>query len=243
VGGVPVAVLALIAGGWALALAAELSGEGAGLHHDALIGDGTSLWLSAILAVAAWQTMTAAMMLPSSLPMVRLFAVTSRLQRRRRRVVTAFLGGYFAVWTAFALAAFLGDAAMHAAVDRWTWLAAHDNLIGAAVLATAGAFQFTALKDRCLTQCRHPGAYLISHYRRGARGALSVGAGHGLYCLGCCWALMLVMFAVGVASLFWMGLLTALMVYEKTARAGVRAVSPAGVVLLGWAALAAAGVS
>ena len=71
-------------------------------------------------------------------------------------------------------------------------------------------FQFSSLKDRCLTECRHPAAYLLRHYRRGPRAAFRLGWGHGLYCLGCCWALMLVMFSVGVADLGWMAALAAL---------------------------------
>jgi predicted metal-binding membrane protein len=207
----------------------------------ALIGDGSSAWPAA-LALLAWLAMTAAMMLPSSLPLVRLFVVTARLQRRRRRLVAALLGGYFAVWLAFALAALLGDAGVHAAVDGWTWLAAHDRVIGAGVLAVAGAYQFTSLTDRCVMPGRHPGAYLIRHYRRGVDGAFALGRAHGLYCLRCCWAQMLVMFGAGVASLLWMGLLGLLMVYAKTARTGGRAVSPAGVLLLVGSAMVLAGV-
>ena len=101
----------------------------------------------------------------------------------------------------------------------------------------AGAFQFSSLKDRCLRKCRHPGSFLLAHYRGGEAGAFRLGRLHGLYCLGCCWALMLVMFAAGVASLVWMALLTALMVHEKTRPAGARAVPVTGVALLGLASV------
>ncbi|HZK52255.1 MAG TPA: DUF2182 domain-containing protein, partial [Actinomycetota bacterium] len=87
-------------------------------------------------------------------------------------------------------------------------------------LALAGLFQFSNLKDRCLRECRHPGPFLLRHYRRGPGAAVELGLRHGLFCLGCCWALMLLMFAVGVANLTWMAVLTALMVYEKTGRLG-----------------------
>ena len=90
----------------------------------------------------------------------------------------------------------------------------------------------TSLKDRCLTVCRHPGAYLLQHYRRGVGGAFRLGAGHGLFCVGCCWALMLVGFAAGVANLWWMATLTTIMVFEKTAPAGRRGVRPIGLGLI-----------
>src|SRR5258706_540132 len=80
--------------------------------------------------------------------------------------------------------------------------------IGGSVLIGAGLFQFSDLKDRCLSECRNPGAFLMKHYRRGAAEAFRIGRTHGLFCLGCCWALMLVAFAVGVANLAWMAVLT-----------------------------------
>ena len=104
------------------------------------------------------------------------------------------------------------------------------------MIAAAGAFQFSSLKDRCLDQCRHPAAFLLRHYRRGAGEAFRLGRDHGLFCLGCCWALMLLMFAAGVANLMWMGLLTAVMVYEKVGRHGRRLAPIVGAALLAWSA-------
>jgi predicted metal-binding membrane protein len=236
----PWLVLAAIAAAWALAAAAELSGTAGSLHHDALIEDGPPAWVAIPLFLAAWQAMVAAMMLPSSLPLIRLFTAASRTQAHPHRVRAAFLAGYGAVWTAFGFYAFLGDTVVHHTVDAVPWLAARPWLIAGGVLATAGAFQFTDLKDKCLTECRHPGPYLLAHYRRGAAGGFRLGVGHGIFCLGCCWALMLVMFAAGVAVRWWMAALTAVMVYEKTGRHG-RALTPVvGVALLLLAALALA---
>jgi predicted metal-binding membrane protein len=104
----------------------------------------------------------------------------------------------------------------------------------------AGVFQFSDLKERCLTTCRQPGPYLLARYRRGAAAGFRLGAGHGLFCLGCCWALMLVMFAAGVAMLWWMATLTAVMVYEKTGRHGAAATPFVGLALLALAALTVA---
>jgi predicted metal-binding membrane protein len=233
-GRVPPVVGGAIAGAWLLAVAAEASGRGTQLHHDALIEGTLPYWLAFALFLVAWQAMVAAMMVPSSLPLVRLFAAAAP---GRPWAMAAFLGGYAAVWTGFGSLAFVGDTMVHATVDRTPWLQQHEWLIAGGTLALAGAFQFSALKDRCLEVCRHPAAFLLRHYERGLPGAFRLGRRHGLFCLGCCWALMLLMFAAGVANLWWMAGLTALMVYEKTGPGGRRAVPVAGIVLLACAAL------
>jgi len=134
---------------------------------------------------------------------------------------------------------FTDDGGVHQAVDVLPWLATRPWLVGAVTLGLAGAFQFSALKDRCLTECRHPAAYLLRHYRRGPRNTFRLGWGHGLYCLGCCWALMLVMFAVGVSDLRWMAALAGLMAYEKLGRRGPAVAAAAGVAALALAVLVA----
>lgn len=233
----PGIVPAAIAGAWLLALVATATGEGPQLHHDALLEGTLPFGVALGLFVLAWQVMIAAMMLPSTLPMLRQVVVTSERQPRPRRVLAAFVGGYALIWTLFGYAAFCGDALVHAVVDATPWLSGRPWLIAGGTLVVAGAFQFSSLKDRCLSKCRHPAAFLHAHYRSGPGGAFRLGRMHGLYCLGCCWALMLVMFAAGVATLWWMAALTALMVFEKTAGAGRRAVPVAGLVLLAWGAL------
>jgi len=134
---------------------------------------------------------------------------------------------------------FADDGGVHQAVDVLPWLATRPWLVGAVTLGLAGAFQFSTLKDRCLTECRHPAAYLLRHYRRGPRNTFRLGWGHGLYCLGCCWALMLVMFAVGVSDLRWMAALAGLMAYEKLGRRGPAVAAAAGVAALALAVLVA----
>jgi len=234
---VPRTVLGAIAVAWALAVGAEISGGGSALHHDALIEGKLPYALALVLFLVAWQAMVAAMMLPSTLPLVRLFTVATTGQPRPRAAMASFLGGYALVWTAFGSLAFGGDTLIHATVDRTPWLQHHEWLIAGGTLALAGAFQFSQLKDRCLEVCRHPGAFLLRHYERGLAGGFTLGRRHGLFCLGCCWALMLLMFAAGVANLWWMAGLTALMVYEKTGPGGRRAVPAAGIALLACAAL------
>jgi predicted metal-binding membrane protein len=181
--------------------------------------------------------MIAAMMLPSSLPLVRLFGSASAKEPRGGLAMAAFLGGYAVVWSFFGALALAFDLGVHRTVESSAWLGAHDWLIGGSVLALAGAFQFTKLKDACLDKCRHPGHFLLRYYERGVGGGFRLGVRHGAFCVGCCWALMLVMFSVGVASLVWMGLLTALMVHAKTRQLGGRAVPVTGVALLAGASV------
>ena len=233
----PRPILAAIAIAWAAALAAQAVGAAALLHHDALLVDGPSPLLAGLLFLLAWQVMIAAMMLPSSLPLVRLYARASLPAPGRERAMAAFIAGYAAVWSAFGALAFAFDAGVHAVVSASPWLHAHEWAIGGLVLALAGGFQFTPLKDACLDRCRHPAQFLMRHYERGAAGGFRLGARHGAFCVGCCWALMLVMFAAGVASLLWMAALTALMIHEKTRPAGARAVPVTGVALLAAASV------
>jgi predicted metal-binding membrane protein len=236
-GHVPLAVPAAIGGAWLLAVVAQTSGDAALFDHGALAHSRLPTWAVVGLFLVAWQVMVAATMLPSSLPLIRLFTVASARQDRHGAVLAAFLGGYVLVWTSFGVLALAGDLALHQLVHRMPWLGARPWLPAAGALALAGAFQFSALKDRCLDVCRHPGVYLLHHYRRGVGKAFRLGRGHGLFCLGCCWALMLLMLAVGMANLAWMAVLAGLMAYEKAGRHGRRLAPAAGLVLLVLAVL------
>ena len=237
-GRVPRPVLVAVAGAWALAVGAELLGARERLQHDALIEGGPPLGAALLLFLLGWQAMLAAMMLPSSLPLIRLYEAVGRDQEGRGRALAAFLGGYAVVWTGFGALAFLGDVGVHQAVEAVPWVAERPWLVAGGVLALAGAFQFSELKERCLSKCRHPAPYLLARYRRGPAAGFRLGLGHGLFCLGCCWALMLVLFAAGVAVLWWMAALTAVMVYEKTGRHGPIVARAVGVGLLVLSALA-----
>jgi predicted metal-binding membrane protein len=228
----PAAIYLAIALAWTVALAAQAVGASELVHHDQLLEGGLDPLAALGLFLVAWQLMTAAMMLPSSMPMIRLFWATARSQERPPAALAAFLAGYALVWTAFGAVALLSDLMLHRLVDSWEWLGARPHLILGAVLLGAGAFQFSKLKDKCLEECRHPGIYLMRRYKRGVSEAFRLGRGHGLFCLGCCWALMLLMFAVGMANLAWMAALAAIMAYEKIGRHG-RDLTPAiGVTLL-----------
>ncbi len=229
-------VVALAA--WTLALLASLTGQNYLIDHHYLLASSHLPWLLALLVfLACWQIMTAAMMLPSSMPMMYMMAYAACKQGRPYAIQAVFLAGYALIWTLFAIAAFCGDTLIHWLVAHWFWLDLHSWLIGATTFALAGAFQFSPLKERCLKQCRSPFAFFVRYYRKGMAGAWKLGLRHGTFCLGCCWALMLIMFGLGVGSLVWMAVLTGVMVFEKTAPGGQRLRPFIGLALLALAAL------
>jgi predicted metal-binding membrane protein len=207
-------------------------------------GPGTALgglgWFTGV-----WVTMMAAMMLPSAAPAVLLFARAVGGGRRAIATSAAFVGGYLAVWAAFGLVAWLLYRAI-AALDTGllAWDAGGPWVAGGAV-ALAGAYQLSPLKRVCLRHCRSPLHFLLARWRPGAVGAARMGAGHGAYCAGCCWALMLVLFAVGVMSIFWMAVVAGVVFAEKVLPAGERIsrVLAVALVALGvWIAVAPASV-
>jgi len=192
----------LIAAAWAVALLASFTHQTFLIDHEYLLEHSQLPWPATLaLFLASWQVMTVAMMLPSSLPMVYMLVYASRQQARPRATQLAFLAAYSVVWTLFAMAALLGDTLIHRLIDRWPWLDANSSLIGAATFTLAGAFQFSSLKERCLRACRSPFSFFLRYYRKGVGAAWWLGLRHGMFCLGCCWELMLVMFGVGLGSL------------------------------------------
>jgi predicted metal-binding membrane protein len=230
----PAVLLWAVAGAcWAATLALVLTGGVEAGHHDHVLEGSALPWTLRIGEfLAVWVVMLGAMMLPTVVPLARMFVPVSARSPHPRWARGSLYGGYLALWTAFAPVALFADAGLHLLVHSWPWLEAHEGLILGSALLLAGGFQFSPLKNACLTACRNPMSFLWQHYRRGPLGALRLGARHGLSCVGCCWALMLVMFATGVGGLAWMLGITAVMVAEKTTRWGARLVVPVGVVLL-----------
>jgi len=200
---------------------------------------GGSVVVPAALYALAWVLMIAAMMLPTTYPVLGIFRVMTRARADAGRLLALVVAGFFVAWLAFGLVVHGVDLAIASLGARSAWLAAHGWIAGAAVLAAAGVFQFNALKYRCLEQCRTPFAFVASrwHGRSPAREAFAIGVDHGVFCVGCCWALMLCMFVVGTGSLGWMLALAALMATEKNVPGGARLRLPIGAGLLGAAAL------
>jgi predicted metal-binding membrane protein len=183
--------------------------------------------------VGVWVVMMAAMMFPSIAPMVVMHVRIQEGERERGRAGTIgatafFVGGYLLAWTAAGLVGYgiyrLGKAVTG---DAFSWDNAGPYLAGGILLAAA-VYQLTPLKDVCLRHCRSPLMFLMSHWRRGRIGGLRMGIAHGGWCIGCCWALMAALFALGVMSLGWMALIAALIAAEK---------------LLPWRAIASGGIA
>ncbi len=228
----------LIIAAWTVALLAALTKQTSLINHNYLLTQSHLSWLAALVVfLASWQVMTVAMMLPSSIPLIYIVVYASRRQRHPWAAQATFIAGYAVIWTAFALAAFLADTLVHRLVSSWFWLYMHSWLIGAATFAIAGGFQFSPLKEHCLKQCRGPLSFFAHYYRQGVGAAWHLGLRYGVFCLGCCWALMLVMFGVGMGSLVWMAVLTGVMLAEKTFPGGQRLSPVLGLVLLLLAAL------
>lgn len=188
------------------------------------------------LTLAMWAVMMTGMMLPSAAPTVLLYGAMVRKHAEHSRVLPAvwiFVGGYLFVWAGFSIAAALLQVVLeHAALLNAEMASASKPLSGALVVA-AGAYQLTPLKDLCLNKCRDPIPFFLMHWRPGAAGTLRMGIIHGAYCVGCCWMLMLLLFAAGVMDLAWVALLAALVLAEKVLPAGRLTSRIAGVALIG----------
>lgn len=226
------AALLGIAGAATLALLIwEGSPYGHYLHHDT---PGTAPLVGAGLFTIGWLLMIVAMMLPSSLPLVVLFAALVRRRQRAYRLVGLLLLGYLTVWTGFGLAAWLADRGVHLAAASLPWLGAYPQLILGGTLLIAGLWQFSPLRDRCLDECRSPLGFVMNRWRGTSerREAFVLGMAHGAFCVGCCWSLMLVMFGVGVGSLTLMLVLGGITAIEKNLPWGRRLTHPVGVVLI-----------
>jgi predicted metal-binding membrane protein len=170
---------------------------------------GTLVWFTGV-----WIVMMAAMMFPSVSPTVALYAKMTRRHGLSRPLI--FASGYLLVWTATGVLAYglfqLGDSLFGGSL---AWDSGGQWFAGG-VLAVAALYELTPLKEMCLSKCRSPLGFLLGRWRDGRLGALEIGARHGAWCVGCCWALMAALFALGVMSLAWMAFVAALIALEKT---------------------------
>lgn len=176
------------------------------------------LLVEAALTFLMWTAMMAAMMLPGAAPMIAAFAAINRRRKARAApsVSTAvFLTGYLAAWAGFALLAVVGQYAFQAAGLLTTAIQSASNVFSAALFFAAGLYQFSPLKERCLSWCRSTDAFILTEWRDGMLGAAIMGLRHGLFCMGCCAALMLLLFAVAVMDLRWVAVLALLVSAEK----------------------------
>lgn len=174
--------------------------------------------IDAALVFVMWSAMMAAMMVPGAAPMIAAFATINRRRREREApyVPTAvFLAGYLVVWSGFSLIATGLQYVLQKAELLTTMMQSASHVFSAALFFAAGLYQFSPLKERCLAYCRSPDGFILSEWRDGALGAAVMGLRHGLFCMGCCAALMVLLFAVAVMDLRWVAALTVLVTAEK----------------------------
>lgn len=170
-----------------------------------------------------WAIMMVGMMVPSASPMVLLYA---RVVRRSRNAwvghirTALFAGGYIVVWTAFSVLATATQLVLEWLALLTPMMKAASPIVGGIVLVSAGLYQLTPAKRACLEKCRTPFAFVTQHWRAGSSGAFLMGLSHGLYCLGCCWMLMALLFVVGVMNLLWVAIIAGFVLMEKIAPAG-----------------------
>lgn len=234
----------IIALAWAILFLWEQSPFGNYLHgshwkhapllaaHDAPpVGDGLT---PIMVYMAGWILMTAAMMLPTTLPLIEIFRRLTFSRDDHITLVSLLMVGYLSVWGGFGVLAYLVTLGISTLVALNTW--AHTNVwvFGGSMLVLAGAFQFSSIKYRCLDKCRTPLNVVLRHWRgqHERSHAFLLGAHHGLFCVGCCWALMMLMVIVGTGSVGWMLVLGSLMAIEKNLPWGKKLSAPLGIVLI-----------
>jgi len=227
------------------AIESRWTGDAMMRGSDPAVAGGGPAELAAVALM--WGVMMVAMMTPTASPMVLAFA---GLERRRVgstgapwRTVGAFLGGYLLIWMGFSVMAALAQGGLHSAgALSACGMAIASPSVEAALLIGAGIFQFSTAKSACLKHCRTPTGFLLSEWRDGAGGALVMGLRHGLYCVGCCWLLMLLLFVVGVMNVVWCAALAVLVLAERIMPGGLWLTRAAGVALAAAGVLLAAGL-
>jgi predicted metal-binding membrane protein len=242
----------LIGTAWLALLLWERSPYGRYLDHGSWLDSGFAgaicrvlpagnVLLPGLLYAFGWVLMSAAMMLPTVLPLLQRFDRLTAARPDGTELTALLIAGYLLAWLGFGVAAHLLDAALHTIAQRSLWLAFNAWVLGAGMLAVAGLFQFSRLKYHCLDQCRTPLSFIIRHWHGATprHDAFLLGVHHGVFCVGCCWAIMLLMFVVGTGNLGWMLALAAIMAVEKNAAWGRRLSQPLGFVLIAGAAVIA----
>jgi predicted metal-binding membrane protein len=227
-------VVPLIAWMWIVVMARDMYGPMTGASAWMM----TAVWDTRHLALlwAMWAAMMVGMMLPSATPMLLMYGVVARRSAtdasQASRQIYALAGGYLAVWVLFSLGATVLQRVLAMLLVVSPMMEVTSSAAGGTLLLIAGAYQLTPLKRECLRQCQSPFGFLMSHWRTGPVGAFRMGFGHGVLCLGCCWALMLLLFVGGVMNLAVIAALTAFVAVEKLTPFGTQGARIAGILLL-----------
>ena len=191
-----------------------------------------------VLLFAMWVVMMIGMMLPSAAPALLLYAGVLRKSPEAASAparVYAFAGGYLLAWTAFSLFATALQLLLRHCLLLSSMMETRSRVFGGMLLLVAGVYQLTPAKRACLESCRSPAGFIAQHWQRGIKGAFHLGLLHGIYCLGCCWALMLLLFVGGVMNLWWIGLLTMFVLLEKLAPLGAQGGRLSGLLVIALA--------
>lgn len=171
-----------------------------------------------LLMFIMWAVMMVAMMVPSAAPMVLMFASVNRKHREKDVPyvpTVVFVLGYLVVWSVFSIAATTAQWGLHEASLLSAMMSSSTPVLGGLLLISAGVFQWTPMKDACLSHCKSPLGFIMTHWKEGKWGAFLMGLHHGAYCVGCCWALMALLFVNGVMNLLWIAFLAAFVLLEK----------------------------
>jgi len=229
-----------------------MSPYGRYLHHGqwTLINDVADMHLShaesntlasSLLYVFGWLLMTTAMMLPTTLPLLEAYRRLTRRHSNRWSLMFLVICGYLGAWLSFGVVAHGLDYVLHELLRQRSWFMSNGWAFSAFIFCIAGLFQFSSIKYRCLEKCRSPLGFVLRYWGKPDRWrqAWLLGLDHGIYCIGCCWALMLLMFVLGAGSIGWMLLLAAVMAAEKNLPGGNRLSVPLGSVLILCAAITA----
>jgi len=237
--GIGLAATTVLAWIYLFRIAADMNAMSAEAQMHAAMGManmhawGVSDWLGLF---AMWAVMMIAMMVPSAAPLILLvLGVYRRREDSTARVAAhCFLVGYVLVWTGFSAIAAALQIGLHRAALLEPDMRLGSPILAAVILLAVAVYQWLPIKGTCLTHCRSPLGFLSQYWREGALGGLMLGVRHGLFCLGCCWLLMTLLFVVGVMNLMWVAILTGFVLIEKLVRGGALAARIASVAVAGW---------
>lgn len=231
---VAIAVVAALAWAYVLRLASDMDMGGMDMTGFRMIPAGIGLMTPALapwngiefaFVFAMWVVMMVGMMTPSAAPMILIYARVGRQAAAHGKPFSAtgwFAAGYLLAWIAFSLAATLAQWALERAALLTPMMESASQILGGTVLIVAGLYQWTPLKDMCLSQCRSPLLFIQRHggFRGTAVGAVQLGLRHGAYCVGCCWALMVLLFVGGVMNVLWIAAVAIVVLIERVVRGG-----------------------
>lgn len=225
-------LLMLAAASWAILIWQSRTANGMGM--------GLTMGMGAALFLAIWVVMMIAMMFPTAVPMILVFARVQRDRHSSERAFThiwVFVGAYLLIWTLFGVLGYLGALLAERLAQQVPWIMMDAARVGGGILVLAGLYQLTPLKRACLGKCRTPRDFILHSWRDGSPGSFRMGLEHGIYCLGCNWLLFILLFPLGIMNIAAMALLTALIFAEKVFPLGARIAQFAALVLILYGAL------